>query len=235
MPANNQLQSSGTITLNELEEMFHLNSVSDQTDFSEYVADETDPWIGTIEQTATAGSSMKLSDYYGASPDTGRLVVDQKDDDDNDYQNGFGSVHTNFTDPENPHDPGYSFGWNTNTTPGLGIIVQGIYSEWYWDAYPGGRMFIVAFRSSTAPDSSWDELYIRFARGPYADVNMTFYQEDAAYIQTGGTHSNHTSTYNYVWHESYSGTIGTNVVNAQHYMEEASDHDYDVLFKFRKT
>jgi hypothetical protein len=235
MPANNQLQGSGSISLGDLEDMFNLNNTSAQTDFQYYIADDTDPWIGTISKTASAGSNMDLSDYYGSSPDTGRLIVDQKDDDDNDYQNGFGSVHTNFVDPENPYDPGYSFGWSTNTTPGLGIVLQGIYAEWYWDAYPGGRMFIIAFRSSSAPSSSWDELYLRFARGPYQEVNITFYESDGVYIQTGGEHSNHTSTYNYIWHESDGGSVGANVVNAQAYFEEASDNDYDVFFKFKKT
>ena len=163
MVANTQLHGTGPITLYEIEQNFDLNSTSAQTDMQYYTADETDPWIGTISETT---SNMKITDYYNSSPDTGRIIVDEKNDaDGGDYQNGYGSLYTNFIDPENPHDPGYLFGHITNTTPGLGMTLQGIYSEWYWDAYPGGRMFVLAFRNSILPNSHWDELYLRFPRG----------------------------------------------------------------------
>lgn len=234
MPANNQLQSTGAISYLDIEEEFNLNNTSGTVDIQYYVADDTDPWIGTIALTT---DDMELEDYYGSSPDTGRIIVDEKNDDDGgDYQNGYGSLYTNFLDPENPHDPGYLFGHITNTTPGTGLTLEGIYSEWYWDAHPGGRMFIIGFRNSSLPDSNWDELYLRFERGAYSEVNITFYRSDASSgIQSGSTHSNHEDTYYYVWYEEHSGSEGTNVVNAQHYMEEASDNDYKVFYKFKKT
>lgn len=223
-----QLQASGAISLSDLESLFDQNSVSAQTDFENYTADESDPFIGTIANTK---SNMSLEDYYSASKMTGRIIVDLDEDITHEKRYGWGTSKTNFVDPENLGSPQHDFGWVTRRNFNLGFNLEGIYADWYWELHPGGKLFVIAASGAINEPTTWTTLTVKF-KTTTGDVTIAIQRAWATWFKTVGNHSNHSGSDKNCWlfHQSHSGIEATTVVSLMHYFDLAYDYGEDSIY-----
>lgn len=212
-----QLQASGAISLGDLEDLFNTNNTSADAPASNFTADETDPHLGTIAKTT---SNMSLEDYYSASKMTGRILVDLDEDATHEKRYGWGTEYTNFVDPENPHSPQHSFGYITRRDFNLGFTLEGIYSDWYWDSYPGGKLFVIASSGTVTEPTTWNTLTIKF-KLTTGDVTVAIQRSWATWFKTVGSHSNHSGSDKNCWlfHQSHSGPEATACIALMSYFQ----------------